>query len=80
MTAPNKTHHVPFFRKEISMIAASTCTKIMFCENVTYLVFAFSASYHKINSVNLTIQTLTTQQYTLNTQPSGPPPKILDAL
>ena len=44
MTAPNKTHHVPFFRKEISMIAASTFTKITFCENVTYLVFAFSAS------------------------------------
>ena len=45
MTAPNKTHHVPFFRKEISMIAASTCTKFTFCKNVTYLVFAFSASF-----------------------------------
>ena len=44
MTAQNKTHQVPFFRKGISMIAASACTKIIFCENVTYLVFAFSAS------------------------------------
>ena len=35
--------------------------------------------YHKINSVNLTIETLTTHN-NRNTQPSGIHPKILDAI
>ena len=33
------------------MLTASTCTKIMFCGNVTYLAFAFSASIVNADSM-----------------------------
>ena len=45
------------------MIAASTCTKIMFCENVTYLVFALSASNISCQSTNYQIRIPTIDRY-----------------